>query len=57
MELPPGSQFSSAKGKVCRFKKALYGLKLSLTAWFERFSRAMQRFGYNQSHADYKLFI
>jgi hypothetical protein len=42
---------------VCKLKKALYGLKQSLRAWFERFSRAMQRFGYNQSQADHTLFI
>jgi hypothetical protein len=57
MELPLGPQFHSTKGKVSKLKKALYGLKQSLRAWFERFSRAMQRFGYNQSHADHTLFI
>lgn len=35
MELPPSLHFSSAKGKVCKFKKALYGLKYSSRAWFE----------------------
>jgi len=43
--------------KVCKLKKALYGLKQSPRAWFERFSRAMQRFGYKQSQADHTLFI
>jgi hypothetical protein len=38
MQLPPGSEFSSAKGKVCKLKKALYGLKYRMRAWFERFS-------------------
>jgi hypothetical protein len=49
MEIPPGLEDSSSTGKVCKLKKALYGLKQSPRAWFERFSRAMQRFGYKQS--------
>ena len=51
MEIPPGLEDSSSVGKVCKLKKALYGLKQSPRAWFERFSRAMQRFGYKQSQA------
>jgi hypothetical protein len=38
-------------------KKALYGLKQSPRAWFDRFSKAMLRFGYKQSHADQTMFI
>jgi hypothetical protein len=49
METPPGLEDSSLVGKVCKLKKALYGLKQSPRAWFERFSWAMQRFGYKQS--------
>jgi len=57
MEIPPGLEDSSSAGKVCKLKKALYGLKQSPRAWFEWFSRAMQRFGYKQSQADHTLFI
>ena len=57
MELPPGLKLPTSNGKVCKLKKALYGLKQSPRAWFERFSRAMQKFGYNQSQADHTLFI
>lgn len=57
MEIPPGLKDSSSTGKVCKLKKALYSLKQSPRAWFERFSRAMQRFGYKQSQADHTLFI
>jgi hypothetical protein len=57
MEIPPGLKDSSSAGKVCKLKKALYGLKQSPRAWFERFSRAMQRFGYKQSQVDHTLFI
>jgi len=48
MELPPGAKFSSAKSKVCKMKKALYRLKQSERAWFERLFQAMQRFGLNK---------
>lgn len=57
MDLPPGLEFPSASGKVCKLKKALYELKQSPRAWFERLSRAMQKFGYKQSQADHTLFI
>ena len=35
-------------GKVCRLRKALYGLKRSHRAWFERFAKAMKKYGYHQ---------
>ena len=57
MELPPGLKLPTSNGKLCKLKKALYRLKQSPKAWFERFSRAMQKFGYNQSQADRTLFI
>jgi hypothetical protein len=57
MEIPPGLEDSSSAGKVCKLKNALYGLKQSPRAWFERFCRAMQRFGYKQSQVDHTLFI
>jgi F0F1-type ATP synthase gamma subunit len=41
---------------LCKLKKAQYEMKQSLRAWFERFSRAMQRIGYNQSQADHTMF-
>jgi hypothetical protein len=57
MEIPPGLEDSSSAGKVCKLKKALYGLKQFPRAWFERFFRAMRRFGYKLSQADHTLFI
>lgn len=46
MKIPSGLEDSFSVGKECKLKKALYGLKQSPRAWFERFSRAMQIFGY-----------
>jgi hypothetical protein len=52
MQIPPGLEDSSSVGKMCKLKKALYGLKQSPRAWFDLFSRAMQRFSYKQSQVD-----
>ena len=57
MEIPLGFADEKTQGKVCKLKKALYGLKQSPRAWFDRFSRAMMSFGYQQSNADHTLFI
>ena len=35
---------------------SLYGLKQSLRAWFERFTKSIKKFGYLQSQADHTLF-
>ena len=38
-------------------KKALYRLKQSPRAWFERFEKFMKDFGYKQRQGDNTLFI
>ena len=43
--------------KVCKLKKALYGLKKSPRAWFGRFAKVMKESGYKQSQGDHTLFI
>ena len=35
MEQPPGFVAQGEIGKVCRFRKSLYGLKQSPRAWFD----------------------
>jgi Reverse transcriptase (RNA-dependent DNA polymerase) len=57
IEIPPGFQNEQLKGKVCRLKRPLYGLKQSPRAWFDRFSMAMKKLGYQQSNADHTMFI
>ncbi|KAH9764942.1 retrovirus-related pol polyprotein from transposon RE1 [Citrus sinensis] len=58
MDLPPGcSGPERLNQKVCKLKKSLYGLKQSPRAWFGKFTKAIVRFGYNQSNSDHTLFI
>ena len=56
MDLPPGFDEDRKFGKVCRLKKLLYGLKQSLRAWFDRFTKAILQNGYKQAHTDHTLF-
>jgi hypothetical protein len=56
MEVPPGLASFGTKGKVCRLKKSLYGLKQSPRAWFDRFRRAICDIGYAQCNCDHTVF-
>lgn len=42
---------------VCRFHKAIYGLKQAPWAWFNRFSSFIIRYGFIQSKVDHSLFV
>jgi Reverse transcriptase (RNA-dependent DNA polymerase) len=57
MKIPPGFANEQLRDKVCRLKLSLYGLKQSPCAWFDRFSMAMKRLGYQQSNVDHTMFI
>ena len=52
MKAPPGFSEEYNSGEGCKLKNALYGLKQSPRAWFERFTTAMKKFGYEQSNSD-----
>lgn len=41
---------------VCRLKKALYGLRQALFAWFQRFNKFLLSFGFCQCRSDSSLF-
>ena len=56
MNIPPGFEGNTGS-KMCKLKKAIYGLKQSPRAWFGRFSKVMKEFGYKQSQGDHTLFI
>jgi hypothetical protein len=55
VQQPPG--FSLGKGKVCRLRKALYGLRQAPRAWHTKLSAELQRLGFRASHADPSLFV
>lgn len=57
MSLPPGFEDKLGRGKVCRLKKSLYGLKQSPRACFERFGSVVKRHGFTQSQADHTMFF
>lgn len=57
MDMPPGFETNCTRGKVCRLRKSLYGLKQSPRAWFDKFTRVLKQDGYLQSQADHTLFI
>ena len=57
MEVPPGFGKNLKGRRVCKLKKALYNLKQSPQAWFERFAKVMITNRYKQSPGDHTLFI
>jgi hypothetical protein len=61
MEQPPrfvAPRFAQGKsGKVCRLRKAIYGLKESLRAWFDKFSEAIVRFELHRCQSNNPLFF
>jgi hypothetical protein len=57
MEQPPGYADSSHPNHVCHLKKAIYGLKQALRAWFHRFSHFLLTIGFNSNQADSSLFV
>ncbi|KAL3512095.1 hypothetical protein ACH5RR_024812 [Cinchona calisaya] len=57
MEIPPGFDEGMSPGKVCKLKKSLYRLKQSPRAWFDKFTKAIKKFGYEQCQADHTLFV
>ena len=43
--------------KFCRLKQSLYGLKQSPRTWFDRFTRAVEGYGYLQNQSNHTLFL
>jgi hypothetical protein len=57
MSPPPGLRRQGEEHLFCRLHKSLYGLKQASRQWFAKFSEAIRSAGYEQSKADYSLFI
>ena len=57
MDLPSGFDGGYEGRKVYRLKKSLYGLKQSPRAWFDRFTKFVKKYGYNQCQTNNTLFF
>lgn len=55
MQLLPG--FRTNDKKVCCLHKSLYGLKQTPRCWFEKHTKALKDYGFEQNTYDYSLFI
>ena len=53
----PQGYVAQGETKVCRIKKAIYGLKKSPRAWFEKFSFTISSIGFPQCHSDHSVFV
>ena len=55
MEVPPG--FSHQDNKVCKLKKAIYGLKQSPRAWYAKLSSTLLDHDFKKCNSDSSLFV
>ena len=53
---PPGLEHLVKKGNVLRLKKAIYGLKQSPRAWYNKLSTTLNGRGFRKSELDHTLF-
>lgn len=57
MALPPGFyQDTKRKGKVCKLRKSIYGLKQASRQWHQKFNDALLTFGFTASLNDTSMF-
>ena len=56
MEQPPG-YVAQGETKICHLKKAIYKLKQSPRAWFEKFSLTISGIGFRRCHSDHSVFV
>jgi hypothetical protein len=57
IEQPQGFEVEAIKTHVCRLKKALYGLKHALRAWYGRIDSFLTSLGFTKSKADSNLYF
>ena len=56
MEQPSG-YIAQGENTVCRLRKAIYGLKQSPRAWFEKFSMVISGIKFAHCHSDHSVFV
>ena len=57
MEQPPRFVAPGEIHLVCKLKKAIYGLKQSPRAWFDKFNQAVFAAGFRRNQADHSVFV
>ena len=57
MEIPEGFPSAGDNTKVCQIKQALYGLKQSPKAWYDRINSWLQEHGFIRSECDSNLYF
>ena len=57
MTLPPRFCKEKEETRVCKLKKSPYGLKQSLRARFDRFTKVIKNQGYQQGQSDHTMFF
>ncbi|KAI9195028.1 hypothetical protein LWI28_010959 [Acer negundo] len=57
ISVPPGLKQKGGNNLVCKLQKSLYGLKQSLRAWFDRFTKAVKKCKFIQCQTDHTMFI
>jgi Reverse transcriptase (RNA-dependent DNA polymerase) len=55
--MDPSHGLSIENGLVCRFKKAIYGLKQSSCAWYEKLRSALLKIGFKRNEAESSMFV
>ncbi|CAA7013099.1 unnamed protein product [Microthlaspi erraticum] len=55
MKPPPGF-YPNDDQDVCRLRKSIYGLKQAPRCWFEKLTKALRVYGFQQCYSDYSLF-
>ena len=51
------TRFDDGSGKVCKLKRAIYGLKQAGNAWNKEWNKAMEDLGYRRLKTDYCCYV